>query len=232
MDEFSATSGSPIYETPMRDNDWFEGLIEKYGSIDIGTKFLMNTLLPAVEQVRVATERAEGHRNGVLIGLAAHQYRLATGSFPKSIDELTSKVDRVSSTRRRFGKAVELSIGRRQAIDLQRCEPTLMMMVEWKQLIQMAEKCCSAVCIFFQAMLIKSTVTGSYGQRLMSEERSRSSLRSIRPTCGYSPRDDFHGNGMVAGGMRSSEIVPPEDQRLLREKSLAVCCITSIAKLR
>ena len=50
MDEFSATFGSPIYETPMRDNDWYEGLIEKYGSIDIGTKFLMNTLLPAVEQ--------------------------------------------------------------------------------------------------------------------------------------------------------------------------------------
>ena len=48
----------------------------------------MQMLLPAVEQVRVATERVQGYRNGVLAGIAVHRYRLANGSFPETINQL------------------------------------------------------------------------------------------------------------------------------------------------
>ena len=87
MDEFESTFGKPVYETNIKDR-YFEDMLQKYASNDIGTRTLMQMLLPAVEQVRVATERVQGYRNGVLAGIAVHRYRLANGSFPETINQL------------------------------------------------------------------------------------------------------------------------------------------------
>lgn len=88
MDEFESTFGKPVYDAPTFNDRWFEDRVQKYASNDIGTRTLMEMLLPAVEQVRVATERVQGYRNGVLAGIAAHRYRLANGNFPETIDQL------------------------------------------------------------------------------------------------------------------------------------------------
>ena len=50
--------------------------------------FLINYLFPAVQSVRFSRDRGIGNRNGMLIAIAAHRYRLEFGEWPDSAEAL------------------------------------------------------------------------------------------------------------------------------------------------
>ena len=88
MDEWSAAIEVPFYQQEIREPDYFEQLINKHASNDLTAKAFMNMMMPAMDQVSVAGERTEAWRNGALIGVAAHRFRLRHDRFPETADEL------------------------------------------------------------------------------------------------------------------------------------------------
>jgi len=88
MEEGSAALGVPFYEQAIRGPEHFEELIDKHASNNLIAKAFMQMLMPAMDQCSVAGERTECYRNGMLIGLAAHRFRLRHDRFPETADEL------------------------------------------------------------------------------------------------------------------------------------------------
>ncbi|MEO1236151.1 MAG: hypothetical protein AAFX76_05115 [Planctomycetota bacterium] len=111
------------YARPLRENVEASGVaeVEAWGWRKRMKFPTLTVLLPALDAVRRTVERAEGRRDGVLIGVALERYRLEHDRWPADLAELTPAflpvlpVDRITGGPLRYrleeGRPVIYSVG-------------------------------------------------------------------------------------------------------------------------
>jgi hypothetical protein len=88
MEEWSAAVEPPFFARKVRGPEYFDDLINRHASGNYAATIFMMMLMPAMDQVASAGERAESRRRAKLLGVAACRHRLKHGEFPSNADDL------------------------------------------------------------------------------------------------------------------------------------------------
>jgi len=88
MKDMIAEFGGPFHERSARESVSFDQILDKHAPHDLTARTFIQMMIPALDQISVARERVECHRNGTMIYVAANRFRLQHDRFPETVDEL------------------------------------------------------------------------------------------------------------------------------------------------